>query len=559
MKRSYAQSGKNSNRKLNFGESSWQNISSCNTNIYKVNNSISSRDIAQNEQNKYCSHFKINKTLSSANSSLSLSTNVSEVNKLIYPLSSFGLKNNIVPQNHSLYAGVMREDFQFIENLLHQTRISYGKQNDFTHMLINYAIALNKTSVVHYLLKKGVNVPLNFDISPLQNKLTILENYGSLIRIGSRLEINKIEHAQGCAPIHLSVQHNSNDMTKFLLHNRADVNNLDVLGRSPLSIAIDNNNSQIVKLLLKYNASPRNHNELNIIAGHYNHPNISLQEALLEESKYEQRINQKILQTDLIEAMNSQDISDVQTLLSTTDLKDIWDIFAQVVYMAIAHGNLNLVRVLSQKCGDPKKFLQAFENTETPISFALRHHKQDIISFLSQISIFPLGNAKDIAGSNAALNRAVTIEKSTELIDIAINQGAEINAPDQAGNIPLHYAVASNHPEMVRLLLLYQANPNAQNNLGHTPLHIAAQKGYEEMGQILLNSSADPNIIDCCGFTAEKIYKAKIINDKGAVSQKRPDNVQELERLFDDLCKVNTNANILHDLESCIPDIIFLD
>lgn len=279
------------------------------------------------------------------------------------------------------------------------------------------------------------------------------------------------------------------------------------------------------------------------------------QQDVKAELAYQKRMQQKMLQRDLIEATNRQNINEVQLLLFLTSLEDIKNIFAHVVCAAIKHGNLNLVRLFSQKCGDPKLFLTMFNNHENPITCAMRYHKQEIVSFFNQIFIYPLGHSKDIAGSNTALYRSITMEKSSMLIDVAISQGAQINVRDQNGSVPLHYAVASNHLEIVQLLLLYQANPNAQNNAGQTALHISAENGSEEMIKILLHSSADPTIVDYCGLTADEIYRAKITQ----ATHIRPNNIQELQVLFDNLSKANSGENTLQEVELCQPDIIFLD
>ncbi len=477
-----------------------------------------------------------------------------------HDLSVRKVGGNMISQEDQLYLMVATENFCYIENLLSQILSWRGEKSGFIERLMSYAITLDKMSVAHYLLKKRVNIPVDFNIASLQNKLIILDDYASLMRLGGRLEINNIERTTGCAPLHLAVQNNNYDMVRFLLTHQADVNHVNVFGNSPLSLAMWQVNIPIIKLLLEHkaNLTIKDQTDLRDFQLEYNIPScemFSLRQDVGAELAHEKRVNQKILQKDLIEATNRQDINEVQSLLFLASLEDIKDIFAQAVYVAIKHGNLNLVRLFSQKCGDPKLFLAMFNHDETPVACAIRHHKQDIVSFLAQISIFPLGSSKDVVGSNAVLYRSITTEKSSMLIDVAISQGAQVNAPDQVGSMPLHHAIASNNAEIVRLLLLYQANPNASDNLGRTALHIAAEKGDKAMIQILLQSSADPTIIDRCGVTAEEIYKAKI-TEAACI---RPNNIEELQRLFNDLSKINVNENILPDGVGYMSEVIYLD
>jgi hypothetical protein len=55
----------------------------------------------------------------------------------------------------------------------------------------------------------------------------------------------------------------------------------------------------------------------------------------------------------------------------------------------------------------------------------------------------------------------------------AISGKCPINAPDLAGNTPLHYAAWGTDPETVKVLLAAGADPLARNKKGETPLYIA--------------------------------------------------------------------------------------
>ncbi|MBQ9271878.1 MAG: ankyrin repeat domain-containing protein [Alphaproteobacteria bacterium] len=69
-----------------------------------------------------------------------------------------------------------------------------------------------------------------------------------------------------------------------------------------------------------------------------------------------------------------------------------------------------------------------------------------------------------------------------------IKQGENVNAANEQGNTPLHYAVATNNAKMIEVLLANGADIYATNAKGWTPLKIAKQKNVPEILPILQNA-----------------------------------------------------------------------
>ena len=62
---------------------------------------------------------------------------------------------------------------------------------------------------------------------------------------------------------------------------------------------------------------------------------------------------------------------------------------------------------------------------------------------------------------------------------------------------PLFFAIASGpngHPEIVSLLLKYEAEVNLRDNKGRTALHYASELGQDDALEMLLAAGADPNV-----------------------------------------------------------------
>ena len=62
-------------------------------------------------------------------------------------------------------------------------------------------------------------------------------------------------------------------------------------------------------------------------------------------------------------------------------------------------------------------------------------------------------------------------------MEYLISLGANVEARDDGGLVPLHNACSFGHAEVVRALLEHGTDANARDNWNYTPLHEAAIKG----------------------------------------------------------------------------------
>lgn len=84
------------------------------------------------------------------------------------------------------------------------------------------------------------------------------------------------------------------------------------------------------------------------------------------------------------------------------------------------------------------------------------------------------------------------------MVDLLLKFGAEVNARDRTGLIPLHLATArSRHINIIALLLHCGAEIDARNIRQQTPLHCAAVWGQSKIIAFLLARGADPCTTDC--------------------------------------------------------------
>jgi len=72
-----------------------------------------------------------------------------------------------------------------------------------------------------------------------------------------------------------------------------------------------------------------------------------------------------------------------------------------------------------------------------------------------------------------ALHHAVAGRCSTELMKLLIDRGADVNAADEEGNTPLHFAARNGYPDVIGMLTVRGADILRQNKEGETPVDTA--------------------------------------------------------------------------------------
>lgn len=90
---------------------------------------------------------------------------------------------------------------------------------------------------------------------------------------------------------------------------------------------------------------------------------------------------------------------------------------------------------------------------------------------------------------------------AADIVKVLIAAGAEIDAIDQNGSIPLKIAVCKDAPDVVKALIKAGANLQVQDNFGSTPLHLAVFSESAAIVQLLIDAKVDVNTKDRVGNT----------------------------------------------------------
>ena len=72
-----------------------------------------------------------------------------------------------------------------------------------------------------------------------------------------------------------------------------------------------------------------------------------------------------------------------------------------------------------------------------------------------------------------------------EITELLIDAGADVNAENEAGGTPLHYAASWGGKDIVELLIAASADVNAKRDDGKTPLDLAESNEHKESADLL--------------------------------------------------------------------------
>jgi ankyrin repeat protein len=146
------------------------------------------------------------------------------------------------------------------------------------------------------------------------------------------------------------------------------------------------------------------------------------------------------------------------------------------LYLAADNGHKAMVELLLARGADVNN-----PHSFNPLGSAIGKGFTEVVDVL-------LANKADV--NAPGVFQAAVSGGRTNLIQLLIDHGADVNPTDNNGDTPLHTAASAKKPDIARILIAAKADVNAKNKEGNTPLHEAAGVGSAKIVLLLLESGA---------------------------------------------------------------------
>ncbi|XP_044764528.1 uncharacterized protein LOC123321090 [Coccinella septempunctata] len=148
------------------------------------------------------------------------------------------------------------------------------------------------------------------------------------------------------------------------------------------------------------------------------------------------------------------------------------------------------------------KDINSFHGGSTALHIAVSRRLKDVVEYI--ISRNELNINMRTNGKWTALHEATKVGR-LDIIKTLLDNGADVEARDEAGQTPLHWAVRFHSSmDLVKTLVESGADVNSKDEYGCTPLHILCTKGAGvnmDIFDLLLQKMDNPNTEDSKGST----------------------------------------------------------
>lgn len=302
--------------------------------------------------------------------------------------------------------------------------------------------------------------------------------------------------SSGDTPLFQAARDNE-EIVKLLLANKADVNATNETGQTPLFFAATSGHVEIVDLLLQRGADPN-------IKGFCGPPlcgammfrrsdTLAMAKTLVAHGARVDLADGEG-RTPLHEAVRSG-LTDTAAFLieQGADVNAKSAAGETPLHAAVYYSDL--AELLLAKKADPNV---RNKDGQTPLYAAIHAHRGWGVGLLVNTykADVNLGDNRGTTPLGEAASRGLP-----EVVEILLNNGAEMDAKGYLGKTPLSWAALAGSTNVVNILLARHADANSRDDEGKTPLHSSAIWGHVDVAELLITNGADINAKDIQGQT----------------------------------------------------------
>ena len=315
-----------------------------------------------------------------------------------------------------------------------------------------------------------------------------------------------VVNTEGWSALHIAAQKDSCSIVCLLCEAGANTEIQTDLKSTPLCIAAMYGHSETVAELLKQNANPNTRNNHGWSPIHYaaavNADKMVRQIGQVDGADMDLKTNEG--NTPLILAITHGARVAANIMVEAgadVNVKEPegWS----ALHFAVDQDDLEVIETLSDGGADVNAMCN---ECKTPLMLAVMKASARAVQALLGALADP--NLKDRHGWSA-LHMAAVSDKTAEILQLVIRNGACMDGMTNKGNTALALAVMSNLVENAKALLHGKANPSICGPHSWSPLHLAAERNCVEMVELLCSFDADPNTSNKRGYTPLVISVAK--------------------------------------------------
>ncbi|KAK6167907.1 hypothetical protein SNE40_021833 [Patella caerulea] len=323
------------------------------------------------------------------------------------------------------------------------------------------------------VMKFLVDIDFNFDIIGDDGETSLMcccrsgvDQVEKVKFILTNRDTTRTKDGEGQGALHYACLYSQVECVKIMMDKGANVNDIDVNGRSPLFRCIRSKVDRIKKMKLLFSRGA----DVNAVD---KYGNTALYHGVLFNTPDCIRI--------LIEC--GANVNAVVKYGNT------------VLHDCAMHNTPECIRILIE-CGADVNAVN--RDGRTALHYGVRYNTPECMRILIEGRADV--NAVDRYG-NTALHGGV-IGNTPDCIRILIEGGANVNAVNHDGNTALHDGVKHNRKDCIRILIEGGADVNAVDHDGNTALHHGVRHNSTECIRILIECGADVNAVGKYGETA---------------------------------------------------------